>query len=151
MSKFDFLRDKDGLFNCKKCSRRFLTKTVLEVHSTNLHKNENVTELAQFIQPPIKIDKSASQKNSGSEKESTICNIYLGSKTEQEVHTSKLQSMKIKKVKAKKIKKLKAQKIKKEEANVKKYSSPHQCKECNKTLSNQWNLQIHINNVHKHM
>ena len=98
MSEFEILRDKDGLFHCQKCSRRFLTKTVLESHSTNLHKNTNVTELPQIIQPPIKIDESASQKNSGSEDESRA----LGSKSEQEVHTSELQCKKIQRVKAKK-------------------------------------------------
>ena len=121
MSKFETLRDKDGLLNCQKCSRKFLTKTVLEKHAAYAHKNENAIQVDQLKQPPTKIDESESPKVTPSEKECSLCNLSFSSETELEVHISELHS----------------NEFRKEEATEEVNPFSHQCKECKKAISNQ--------------
>ena len=75
MFEFKFLRDKDGLMNCQKCPRRFLTKIVLQKHITNDHKNENVTQLDQILQTSSKIVEGVSKKDTRYEKGSSMSNF----------------------------------------------------------------------------
>ena len=80
MSEFDIF------LKCPNCPRRFLTKTGFLYHSTNVHNNENLTQLNQFLRTPTKNDERASQKDATFEKECFICNKSFGSKLEKEVH-----------------------------------------------------------------